>query len=222
LAVAMPRLAQRWKARGAMTDELRFLWFWLALPLLIFSLSRSRLPLYLLPLFVPLSLLLGRALSPCRWRPVSVGLLVLWVALLLGTKYAVAVYRSDKDSRAFAAQLAPMLPGRPDHLMFVEDTTRNGLNLYFDSDVQRLSFKPRLKMLSDSSYDRTLADALHQNQTQRIFIMKREVEGYFLTALRDAGKTPILLGVLHDARGRTERERVAYTMAGDFPDSARN
>ncbi len=222
LAAAVPRLVQRWKARSAMPDELRFLWFWLALPLLIFSLSRSRLPLYLLPLFVPVSLLLGRALSQCRWRPLTVALLTVWVVLLLGVKYGVAVYRSDKDARTFAAQLSPMLPGHPKHLMFVEDMTRNGLNLYFDSDIQRLSFKPRPKMLSDSSYDRTLAQALAQHQTQRVFIMKREVEGYFLTAVREAGKTPVLLGVVPEIRGRTERERVVYTTAGDFPQTVRN
>ena len=222
LAAALPRLVERWKARSAMPDELRFLWFWLALPLLIFSLSRSRLPLYVLPLFVPISLLLGRALSQCRWRPLTVGLLTLWVVLLLGVKYGVAVYRSDKDARTFAAQLSPMLPGRPKHLMFVEDMTRNGLNLYFDSDIQRLSFKPRPKMLSDSSYDRTLAEALGQHQSQRVFIMKREVEGYFLTEVRNAGKQPVLLGVIPEIRGRADRERVVYTTTTDFPDSSRN
>lgn len=222
LAAAVPRLRERWKSHAAMPDELRFLWFWLALPLLVFSLSRSRLPLYLLPLFVPISLLLGRALSPCRWRPLTVGLMTLWVVLLLGIKYGAAVYPSDKDSRVFAARLVPMLPGPPKHLMFVEDTTRNGLNLYFDSDIQRLSFKPRPKMLSDSSYDRTLADALGQDVSGRVFIMKREVEGYFLTALRAAGKTPVALGELPHLGGRPERDRVVYTTTEDFPQSVRN
>jgi hypothetical protein len=217
LAAALPRLPESWKNRRQMPDQLRFLWFWFALPLLIFSLSRSRLPLYVLPLFVPLSLLLGRALSPCQWRPLAAGGLALWVALLLGVKYGVAVQASDKDARTFAAQLSPLLPGHPEHLMFVEDMTRNGLNLYFDSDIERLSFKPMPKMMSDSSFDQTVAQALGQHKSQRVFIMKREVQGYFLTELRNAGKTPVLLGVLPEIRGRTERDRVIYTLAGDFP-----
>ena len=106
--------------------------------------------------------------------------------------------------------------------MFVEDTTRNGLNLYFDSDIQRLSFKPRPKMLSDSSYDRTLAEALGQDVSGRVFIMKREVEGYFLTALRDAGKTPVALGELPHLGGRSDRDRVVYTTTADFSQSVRN
>ena len=100
--------------------------------------------------------------------------------------------------------------------MFVEDMTRNGLNLYFDSDIQRLSFKPMPKMMSDSSFDQTLAQALAQAKRQRVFIMKREVEVYFLNALQSAGKTPVLLGVLPEIRGRADRERVVYTLVGDF------
>ena len=221
LAVAMPRLVESWKARKPITDELRFLRFWFVVPLLVFCLSRSRLPLYLLPLFVPVSLLLGRVLSTCRWRPLAVGSVVVWVLLLLGIKFGVSEYPSDKDARVFAAQLSPLLPGHPDHLFFVEDMTRNGLNLYFDSDIRRVSFKPMPKMLSDSSYDSTLAFALGRRQSQRVFIMKREVEGYFLNELRAAGKTPVLLGVLPEIRGRTERDRVIYTIAGDFPEGAR-
>ena len=36
---------------------------WFALPLVVFALASSRLPLYLLPLFAPLALITGRALE---------------------------------------------------------------------------------------------------------------------------------------------------------------
>jgi 4-amino-4-deoxy-L-arabinose transferase-like glycosyltransferase len=218
LVAALVALRNRSKPSGPMAAELRFLLIWMGLPLLVFCLSRSRLPLYLLPLFVPYSLLLGRALAAARWSRLMVALLTVWIVALLGLKYWVAAqYPTDKDARAFAAQLAPMLPGHPQHLMFVEDMTRNGLNLYFDSDIQRLSFKPQPKMMSDSSYDQTLAAALAQEEQQRVFIMKREVEQYFLNDVQAARKTPIRLGVLPEIRGRKHRERVVYTVAGDFP-----
>ena len=35
--------------------------------------------------------------------------------------------------------------------MFIEDMARNGLNLYFDSDIRRLSFSPEPKMMSTPS-----------------------------------------------------------------------
>ncbi len=219
LVAAVPALRRRWQARAALPPELRFLWIWFALPLLVFCLSRSRLPLYLLPLFAPLSLLLGRVLVQYRWRPLGIGLLALWIVLLLGTKFALSRYPTDKDGRVFASRLAPLLPGQPEELLFVEDTTRNGLNLYFDTEIKRLSFKPMPRMLSDSSYDLTVAEELAEGGSRRVFIMKLEVERYFLNDLVAAGMTPAKLGVLPDIRGRTERDRVVYTIAGDFAES---
>jgi 4-amino-4-deoxy-L-arabinose transferase-like glycosyltransferase len=209
----------------------RFLACWLLLPLLVFCLARSRLPLYLLPSFLPMSLLLGRALVDLPWRRSTVALMAAWVLALLGSKYAIAVhYPSDKDARVFAARLQPLLPGRPQHLLFVEDMTRNGLNLFYDSDIRRLSFEPEPKMLSDSSYDQTVAEALALPERGRIFVVKRKVSPRFVAAAEAAGTTPVLLGVVPESharlvlegwlpvyRFRTEPNRLVYTLAGDFP-----
>ena len=183
----------------------------------MFCLARSRLPLYVLPLFAPLCLLLARALRGVTFGRGAVVLLGAWVLVLLGLKFAATQWVTDKDGREFARKLQPLLPGPPEELHFVEDTARNGLNLYFDTDIERLSFKPQPKMLSDSSYDQTLAEELREDEAGRVFIMKREVERYFLDALRAGGETPVPLGVIQDAQGRPERERVVYTLAGEFP-----
>jgi 4-amino-4-deoxy-L-arabinose transferase-like glycosyltransferase len=46
---------------------------WLLLPLLVFCLARSRLPLYILPLFLPLAVIVARQRGAERralsWRP---------------------------------------------------------------------------------------------------------------------------------------------------------
>jgi hypothetical protein len=94
--------------------------------------------------------------------------------------------------------------------------TRNGLNLYLDTSIERLSFKPQPKRISDSSYDTTVAAALAAPGRHRVFIMKREVERYFLDAVRASGHAPVRLGVVADAQGRATRERVVYTLAGEF------
>ena len=149
------------------------------------------------------------------------GWLAVWLLLLLGLKYWVSShYVTDKDGRPFAAQLQPMIPGHPDKLLFVEDMTRNGLNLYLDTDIERVSFKPIQKMISDSSYDSTLAQALAQPGSHRVFIMKRNVEQFFLDAVKAAHKSPVLLGRIEEAKKRDDRERVVYTLAGDFPANA--
>lgn len=210
----------------------RFLWCWLLLPVLVFCLARSRLPLYLLPSFVPLSLVLARSLAGLEWRRSGVLLLAAWVLLLLGMKYYLgAVFPSDKDARVFAARLEAILPGHPEHVMFIEDMARNGLNLYFDSDIRRLSFTPEPKQISDSSYDQTVAEALAQDARGRIFVMKRASEAEFLAAARAAGRVPVRLGMLPESHARLEMEdgwkpvfrtrsklnRPVYTLAGDFP-----
>ena len=148
--------------------------------------------------------------------------MALWIFVLIGAKfYASALYPSDKDARQFAMTMRPMLPGHPNEILFVEDMTRNGLNLYFDSDIERLSFKPMPKMMSDSSYDQTVAEELGETERQRIFIMKREVERYFVNEVVAAGRQPVKLGVVHEANGRADRDHLVYTLAGDFPKSSR-
>lgn len=207
----------RKRAWQDMPADLRFLWIWFALPLLIFCLARSRLPLYVLPLFAPLALLLGKRLASRQWWWYAPWLLLLWVVILLGVKLWAANYVTDKDGRVFAQQLLPMLPGQPRELLFVEDMTRNGLNLYLDTDIERLSFKPQPTRMSDSSYDQTLAAEFAEQEDGRVFIMKLEVERYFLDAAREMNKTPVRLGTIADANGRKHRDRVVYTVAGDFP-----
>jgi hypothetical protein len=75
-------------------------------------------------------------------------------------------------------------------------------------------------MLSDSSYDQTVADELDEDELGRVFIMKREVEQYFLDAVKEDGETAVLLGVIDDRQGRRARERVVYTLSGDFENLA--
>ena len=214
------------------TPEQRFLWCWLGLPVLVLCLARSRLPLYLLPSFVPICLLIARGMNGMRWRAFGTVALLAWLGLLLGVKYtAGAVYPSDKDARKFAARLEQMLPGHPEHLMFIEDIARNGLNLYYDSDIQRLSFLPEPKMISDSTYDQTVDQALARADRGRVFVMKKRSEAAFLAAAAHAGRKPLRLGVMPESharvviedgwkpvfRIRTEPNRVVYTLAGDFP-----
>jgi len=221
-----------WRRWREWEPERRFLWTWLLVPLTVFCLARSRLPLYLLPSFAPICLLVARGMRDVRWRIPGVLLIAAWLLFLLWGKWYFATYfPTDKDAHQFADRLQPMLPGHPDHLMFVDDMARNGLNLYFDSDIQRLSFRPQPKAISDSSYDQTVDAALAQDEHGRIFVMKRAREADFLAAVARAGKQPLRLGSMPEThaklaledgwkpvyRYRTEPNRVVYTLAGDFP-----
>jgi 4-amino-4-deoxy-L-arabinose transferase-like glycosyltransferase len=90
-------LGQTWRERYklfAETQRLRlFLWLWVLAPLIFFSLSGSKLPGYILPVFPALALLIGEQLTQLgepgqaakpRWPQLGVTLLLLLGALLGG------------------------------------------------------------------------------------------------------------------------------------------
>jgi hypothetical protein len=209
------------------SPQQRFLWLWLLLPLLVFCLSRSRMWLYVLPLFAPLALLVARGLQDVDFsRPVRVALVAAWIAALLALKavsgdppgqgsVAQGLRRNSGDH--FAARLRPLLPGAPREFVFVEDKTRYSLHLYFKAEVERVSFKSMPKRISDADFDKTLAQSLLEPGEGRIYILKQDVERYFLDAVNLEGLRAIRLGALPDERGDATQHRVVYTLEGDFP-----
>ncbi|MDU9022809.1 lipid IV(A) 4-amino-4-deoxy-L-arabinosyltransferase [Pseudomonas corrugata] len=61
VALLPPALRQAWQTRRQ--ASIAFLLLWLLMPLLFFSLSKGKLPSYILPCLLPLALLLGHALA---------------------------------------------------------------------------------------------------------------------------------------------------------------
>jgi 4-amino-4-deoxy-L-arabinose transferase-like glycosyltransferase len=241
-----------WKIRGARPrwssaePTLRFLWLWFTIPLIIFSLARSRLPLYVLPLVAPACLLMARALVSVSFESgLRKALLALWLLLLVGVKawaayppqtpftntgdpksvgYRLTAVANDairglqyNTIRNLADQLRPMIPGQAQEIIFVEDKTRYALHLYLDAEVAKVSFRPWPKAISDADFDKTVAQSLRDNHGGRVYFFKRPVETFFLTEVRDSGHEPVLLGVIVDPKRRSDQDRMVYTLRGDFP-----
>ena len=119
-----------------------FATLWLLLPLLVFCVSRSRMPLYLLPLFPALALLVamqrqreGRGLPD--WRAIAA-----WAALLLVLAAATALWKTHKDADAWAQAIRERVPGTIDKVRFVEDMARYGLHVELGTQVEKLSLLP--------------------------------------------------------------------------------
>ncbi len=119
----------RWRRWWRAPSMACFLALWLLLPLAVFCAAQSRLPLYVLPLFAPLSLLLalklrGRIDLTRARQGVA---LAAWVLVLLAIKAAVAWYVHPRaDDRMRARSLQRMVAHRPyAALTFVEDTASN-------------------------------------------------------------------------------------------------
>jgi 4-amino-4-deoxy-L-arabinose transferase-like glycosyltransferase len=136
-----------WRERGRLTQDLRtnadtrLLACWLLLPLAVFVLARSRLPLYLLPLFVPLAVIAARALAPLDLGRVGARIaLAAWCVVLVLARAAPAFVDVAVDDKALAAALTKELPAQPNEVAFVESDPRYGLRFYLGSEIERLEF----------------------------------------------------------------------------------
>lgn len=152
-----------------------FATLWLLLPLLVFCLSRSRLPLYLLPLFPALALLVamqrqreGRGLPDWRW-------IAAWVALLLVLAAATASWKTHKDADAWAHAIRARAPGNIDRVRFVEDMARYGLHVELGAQVEKLSLLPDPHAARFNPVDDTdVARALAKHDADALWITKQE------------------------------------------------
>jgi len=92
------------KSIGLKQEQDIFLLLWLFFPLLIFMVTSSRLPLYILPLFVTLSLLasLGLESTGFCWNKKHLTLTTIWLVLLLLLRLIAADFPSDKNAAPVA------------------------------------------------------------------------------------------------------------------------
>jgi 4-amino-4-deoxy-L-arabinose transferase len=118
----------------------RLLLLWIGVPLLVFLLSRSRLPLYVLPLFVPLALWLARRFEPAarELRPERAGLVVVTcLVLLTAAKFGIAQLSTPQvDGRATAALINRVTDGPLDEVVFVDKRAVWALRFYLDTQVR--------------------------------------------------------------------------------------
>lgn len=131
------------------------------LPLIIFSVSRSKLPMYLAPLFVPLCLLIGRSLEllirlhRLRWQTASIMAGVLLLLIVTG-KAAAGFPERVRDMTRLAARLAPILAHEhPSPLYLVNGRPVNGLEYHLQ---QKLEFIPPASL---ADHMRKQTPALH-------------------------------------------------------------
>jgi 4-amino-4-deoxy-L-arabinose transferase len=143
---------------------------WVLLPLSVFMASHSKLFFYILPLFVPLSLLATQALQRTDWKPRHRVLLAVWLGLLLAIKVGIGYYPYKKDAAVLAREIRQDIgPVAPAEVVFIDRSPRYGLHLYFDAplitlrlylhgDVTRIcqrlrAAEPRLWIVEDVALD---------------------------------------------------------------------
>ena len=179
LASGGPRNAwRRVRERLAADDQdTRLLAYWFVLPLLVFCLARSRLQLYVLPLFVPLALVTGRALADWAWLDrrrlaLTAGATA---CLLLALKGALAWLPVDRDARRMAQQIAHVVDLHDiDEIAFLDMRAFFGLGLYLDLRVESVRLGGRQRPLSRLlPTEDHLCDELDEQEVN-IYAIKRE------------------------------------------------
>ena len=115
--------------------------------LTLFCVVRSRLPLYVLPLFIPLALATARGLSRIELAPLGVfplawpnrrqvPRLTLWVGCLCAIRLGLAAVPTPKDARSLYRALQPL----GDVELIVEDQeSHHGLAFYSERDLEYVS-----------------------------------------------------------------------------------
>lgn len=211
------RLLCTWRSRWRWA-ELRVepgLWLplgWLALPLLVFFLAQSRMPLYLLPLWVPISLLLMRTLPvEFRLRWPDRALLALWCVTLLTLRGLAAHIDLHTDDRALAAELRAQQAVAGEYV-FVEDAPRFGLRFYLGANIERARINA-----PTSRYEQGLAQLLAEPPRCRIYIVKPSSEPYLRSAASGYGRAMHAIGGNARLRWYRADGDACPSFAGDQP-----
>ena len=202
-ARALPGSIRAWRAPQARTAQRGALLvaLWLLLPLAVFCLARSRMPLYILPLFAPLAILVaqqrqrdGRSLPRWRW-------LLAWAALLLVLRLASAWWPTHKDAGAWADALRERAPGPVREIVFVEDMARYGLHLELGAEIEKVGVDaPQPSGYAAPNFDRSLDAELARREPHRLWIAKRASWDAMRARIHARGYRTQVLGP--DYRGR--------------------
>jgi len=130
-----------WLDKNKQEPDVIFLILWVLLPLSILCFAKSRLPLYILPLFVPLSIIIAREIQSVidlKENRMRIAL-VSWIILMLTAKYTLSVIPYNRDSRALAESIKQQVKEPMEDILFVDKMPYYGLTLYLNMDIERLT-----------------------------------------------------------------------------------
>lgn len=204
----LPARIGRWRDPGARDQDaaMLLLAIWVLLPLLVFCLARSRLPLYVLPVFVPLAILIAiqrqgerRGLPHWAW-------LAAWCGALLALKLGAAAWPSHKNAAEWSDVLRSRTSDAIHEVVFIEDMARYGLRLHLNAEVEKVSLLPVPGARFNPTFDEDLATELGESEPGVVYITKQ--------ALWDEIRSRIeAKGYRVETLGRPYRERVMFTVA---------
>jgi 4-amino-4-deoxy-L-arabinose transferase len=189
-SLAHLRLGTTWQQMREKDPSRLLLVLWILVPMCVFIIARSRLPLYPLPLFVPLSLLISRALSHRLSRLKMAKVLGITVVGLLAVKCSLGLIPIRKDVRPLAAFVHGQVPEPIDEVIVVNRKNLYGLSLYLGADIEHVAISEQ--DLKAGTYDRikTLAVELQDPGPNRAILVPDYLASSVVTIANDLGYDP--------------------------------
>jgi 4-amino-4-deoxy-L-arabinose transferase-like glycosyltransferase len=169
--------------------ELLLLIYWFALPLAVFFLARSRLELYLLPLFAPLALLLARPLSRWSWlddrRLTRVAAVT--TAALVALKATAAFVPSNRDARVISEAVGHIVDMHGiEEVAFVGARPFYGLTMYLRVRVEGLSIGRNLEFANYHLTEETVCEEIAERE-RNVYALKRNRAAEFVATVHACG-----------------------------------
>ena len=197
-AAAWRRTRARWQARRQ--DDL-LLAYWVLVPLTVFFLARSRLHLYVLPLFVPLAVVMARSIT--SWPKATdrrlATVAVAGAAVLVALKAALGYVPHDRDARAFAVELERLVdPHSIEEVVFVGMRPFYGLNVYVDRHIEGIDVgRTRARGEYSKFVDHEDVCGELAEHERSVYGMKHKHAAAFLAMAQSCGGRPHYLGKVY-------------------------
>lgn len=193
----LPAQLRRWYRNPTARSEdapTLLLVLWIGLPLLVFCLSQSRMPLYLLPLFVPMALAVtaqrhaeGRGLPRWPW-------LAAWAGVLLALKFGAALWPTHKNAAEWADAIRARTSEPVTEVAFLEDMARYGLHLHLGTEIEKVSLEPASSVRFNPLNDTDLARELAEREPHVVWVCKQARWAEFRTRITALGYRATPLG----------------------------
>jgi len=129
--------------KDAFAQQGLFLSLWFFIPLAVFIVSKSNLPLYVLPLFLPLAAMTAREMEKNNF-PISTyrTKIIFWCILLILARPVMGGLKFSRDASAFAGEIRSRYAGPVGECVFVNVRPALGLQFYTGADVKRVALEP--------------------------------------------------------------------------------
>ncbi|MFQ5503719.1 MAG: ArnT family glycosyltransferase [Planctomycetota bacterium] len=179
----------------------RLLGCWFLLPLLVFCVARSRLPFYILPLFVPLSVMLAASMRlDARSARRFVILLSLWLLLLVAVKGKVTGVMHRRSPLPLVAAIERSIGSRPEKIVFVNSPVHYSLSLYFDCEVKETVLRFRPTVDADLHRIASVEEEILEHGAGRVYVVRAAFEKELVSCAEEHGVRMLESGKLADLR----------------------